>query len=227
MQNNCRSSSTIEISAPARIHIDLIDMSGWALWRSDVYGESHATDSAAEGISWKKSGEEIVGQLRTDVSATPLESLLMYQRPMLEDGEIEFEAFWEPGVHEVHPSVGRSAILIQPDGAKLHVLTEAQYETRDLSPDNVSPIPDAAEKIDLKPNDWNQIRLVLHGDQLTVFVNGVQVATHQVNEPPTERFFGLFRYADRNQCRVRSLIYRGNWPRTLPPITEQILATDK
>jgi len=223
MISNLRIVGTPEIPE----EIDLVDMSGWACWRSDVYGESHSIDSADEKTSWKKAGDEIVGQLRTDVSAKPLESLLMYQRPMLEDGEIEFESFWVPGEQEVHPSVGRSAILIQPDGAKLHILTDAQYETRDLAPDNVSPVPGAADKIDLKANDWNQIRLVLKGDQLTVFVNGSQVATHEVSEPATERFFGLFRYADKDNCRVRKVMYRGNWPRTLPPITEQFLATQK
>ncbi|MCA9009658.1 MAG: DUF1583 domain-containing protein [Planctomycetaceae bacterium] len=202
--------------------IDLIDMTGW---RSDVYGERHAADAGDDSVQWKKSGDEIVGQINTNVSAQPLESLLMYQRPMLEDGEIQFEAFWVPGEQEVHPAVGRTAILIQPDGARLHSLTEAQYETRDLAPDNASPIPGDAAKIELRPNDWNQIRLTLTGDQLTVFVNGMEVAVHQVSEIPTERFLGLFRYSDRHQCRVRNLVYRGNWPKILPSIEEQELAS--
>ena len=104
-------------------------------------------------------------------------------------------------------------------------MTEAQYETRELPPDNESPISGAAEKIELRPNDWNQIRLILTGDQLKVFVNGMEVAVHQVTEIPTERFFGLFRYSDRHQCRVRNLIYRGNWPKTLPSVEEQELAS--
>jgi hypothetical protein len=175
-------------------------------------------------VSWKKSGDEIVGQIRSDVSAKPLESLLMYQRPMLEDGEIEFEWFWVPGKQEVHPAVGRSAILIRPDGARLHTLTEAPYETRDLAPGNEVAIPGAAPKIDLRPNDWNQVRIALTGNQLSVFVNGNEVAVHQVSERANERFFGLFRYSDSFQCRVRKLVYRGQWPKSLPDVRDQELA---
>jgi hypothetical protein len=204
--------------------LNLIEIAGWACWRSDIYNESHSTESTDAKVSWKKSGDEIVGQIRSDVSAKPLESLLMYQRPMLEDGEIEFEWFWVPGKQEVHPAVGRSAILIRPDGARLHTLTEAPYETRDLAPGNEVAIPGAAPKIDLRPNDWNQVRIALTGNQLSVFVNGNEVAVHQVSERANERFFGLFRYSDSFQCRVRKLVYRGQWPKSLPDVRDQELA---
>ena len=150
---------------------------------------------------------------------------MLYQRPMLEDGEIDFETFYVPGEQEVHPAVGKSAILLQPDGAKLHTLTEAQYDPRDLAPDNVSSIAGAAAAIDLKPNDWNKVKLTLRGDQLTIAVNGTDVASHSVSERRNERYFGLFRYSNLTQCRVRNLVYRGDWPKTLPAVDDQQLAT--
>ncbi len=203
--------------------IDLIDMAGWNCWRADTYGEWHS--SATTNVSntpWQKAGDELVGNLKKD-AVGPTESLLLYQRPMLEDGTIEFETFYVPGEQEVHPAVGQSAILLQPDGAQLHTLTMAQFETRSLAVDNATPIANAS-KIDLKPNDWNKVKLTLKGDQLTVAVNGADVATHTVTERRNERFFGLFRYSNRTQCRVRNLIYRGDWPKTLPSIEEQELA---
>ena len=208
--------------------IDLIDMSGWACWRADTFGEWHSTasDDAANAAPWQKVGDEIVGKLKTG-AAGPTESLLLYQRPMLEDGEIEFETFYVPGEQEIHPAVGKTAILLQPDGAKLHTLTEAQYETRELATDNASPLAGAAATIDLKPNDWNRVKLTLKGDQLTISVNGIDVATHTVTERANERFFGLFRYSNKTQCRVRNLVYRGNWPKTLPTEDAQELATGK
>jgi hypothetical protein len=42
------------------------------------------------------------------------------------------------------------------------------------------------------------------------------VAQHTLPEPPAERFFGLFRYGDKSKCRVRKLIYRGDWPGAMP-----------
>lgn len=154
----------------------------------------------------------------------PTESLLLYQHPMLEDGEIDFETFYIPDEQEVAPAVGQSDILLQPDGAKLHTLTEAQYDPRDLAVDNASPIDGAATTIDLKPNDWNKIKLTLRRDKLTVAVNGTDVANRTVTERPNERFFGLFRFSSKTQCRVRNLVYRGDWPKTLPSIADQKLA---
>jgi hypothetical protein len=203
--------------------IDLIDMAGWACWRADNYGEWHNSTANDETTPWQKVGDEIVGKLKINV-AEPTESLLLYQRPMLEDGEIEFETFYVPGEQEVAPAVGQSAILLQPGGAKRHTLTDAQYDPRDIAVDNATPIDGSVATIEWKPNDWNQVRLTLKGDQLTVAVNGTDVATHTVIERHNERFFGLFRFSNQTACRVRNLVYRGDWPKTLPAIADQELA---
>ncbi len=148
----------------------------------------------------------------------------MYQRPMLEDGEIEFETWYEPGVFEVHPALGRSAFLLKPDGIQLHRLTDGEYESGGLKPDNQQSIPGAASSLTLKPKDWNQIRLSLRGDDLTVSVNGQEAATIKIIEAPNARHFGLFRYSNLTQTRVRKLVYRGQWPKELPPLESQLLA---
>jgi hypothetical protein len=59
---------------------------------------------------------------------------------------------------------------------------------------------------------------------LTLTVNGTQVAQHTLTEPANQRIFGLFRYADKTKCRVRNIVYRGDWPKELPPVENQELA---
>lgn len=215
--------------------IDLIKVAGLASWRADVYGEWFRTEEDAasnqpgnpqsvENIPWRRSGDELLGHLDKTSLGALRESLLMYQRPMLEDGEIEFETWYEPGIFEVHPALGRSAFLLTPEGIQLHRLTDAQYEIGGLKPDNRESIPDAAMSLALKPKDWNLVRLSLRGDQLTIAVNGEQAATIKVNEAPNARHFGLFRYANATQSRIRKLVYRGQWPKELPPLESQQLA---
>ena len=202
--------------------IDLID-TGWAAWRADVYGETFSTDSDDNRAEWRKVDHEIHGQIREGMASQDLQSLMMYQRPMLEDGVIEFESFHVAGEFEVHPALGRTALMVGHDGVRKHILTNAQYDTS-LSPDNLSPIVGAAEQVELKENAWNHYRLSLHGQTLTLAVNDVDVATIVVTEPTNQRYFGLFRYGDKTKCRVRNLVYRGDWPKTLPAVAEQQLA---
>ncbi|MBL8810519.1 MAG: DUF1583 domain-containing protein [Planctomycetaceae bacterium] len=220
--NECRITN-LRITGTPEIpdEIDLIDMADWNCWRADIFEESHSFSNEPNS-PWRKSGNEIVAKALPEGARTR-QSLLHYQRPMLEDGVIEFETFWEPGVTEVHPCVGRSVVMISSDGAKLHQLTEAQYESRELAIDNESPIAGAAVP-ELKLKDWNRVRLSLKGDQLTVSVNEKDIATVTISEPPSERFFGLFHYSNKTASRVRNLKYRGEWPKTLPAIAEQVLA---
>jgi hypothetical protein len=148
----------------------------------------------------------------------------MYQRPMLEDGVIEFESYYVAGEFEAHPALGRMAYLVRPDGVKLHRLTDAEWESTGLSPDNESPLQGAAATVSLKENDWNQFRVAVAGDTLTLTVNGTEIGRHTLQEPRAQRFFGLFRYSDQNKCRVRKVVYRGQWPKEIPAVADQDLA---
>lgn len=202
--------------------VDLINSAECAGWRADDYGETFTVDGTSESVAWQRAGEEILGQQRKMPGVR--ESLLAYHRPMLEDGEIEFESFYVPGEFEVHPAVGRSAILVRPDGVRLHKLTDWSRESEGLSFDNESPLEGAAAAVALKENDWNKYRVAVVGDVLTLNVNGVDVASHTLSEPSDARRFGLFRYSDRFKSRVRKIIYRGSWPKQIPAIEDQELA---
>lgn len=138
---------------------------------------------------------------------------------MLEDGEIEYESFWDGGKIEVYPSLDRFVFVLRPEGVAAHAMTDQKGDPDHAKPDEIVPLPGAVP-VPLKENDWNKARLVLQGDVATLFVNDEKVAERQL--PPTnQRTFGLFRWAHRTGVRVRNVIHRGAWPTELPPAEER------
>jgi hypothetical protein len=197
---------------------DRLDIgSGFTLagWRSDY-----------PGLNWEKRGEEIydAGKRPEPVEnqpATPRrfpERALHYHRPLVEDGEVEYEFYYAPGKALVHPLLDRIAFLLEPDHVHIHRLTGAGYERSELKFDNVSDEPDnrrGPAKLPLKENAWNRAKLAVAGDTVSVSLNGVEVYQRRI-ESTNQRTFGLFHYADETEARVRNIQYRGNWPKQLP-----------
>ena len=97
-------------------------------WRADYYNEP----VDAENALWQKRGDEIVGNRFKDAPGSTRESILQYHRPILEDGQIDYEFYYSAGKTEVHPAIDRLAFLLEPDGVKLHVLSDAQFSAMDL-----------------------------------------------------------------------------------------------
>jgi hypothetical protein len=175
-----------------------------------------------------KRGEEIVsGQLSAfgdpranqQPSALKKESVLQYHRPMLEDGQIEYEFFYEPGKTLAHPALDRLVFLLEPKGVAIHWLTDAQHDRTGLAYDNRTIEPGrrrGAASLPLKRDAWNRIRLKLAGDTVTLVLNGVEIYERPL-EPTNQRNFGLFHYVNDTEVRVRNVNYRGDWPKVLPP----------
>jgi hypothetical protein len=69
------------------------------------------------------------------------------------------------------------------------------------------------------------MKVSLSGNALFLNLNGQDVY-ERILAPANQRTFGLFHYADQTESRIRNVIWRGNWPRTLPPVSEQELAGD-
>jgi hypothetical protein len=198
-------------------------------WLAAYYGES----VGGENAPWQKRGEEIFGRgpgsetVQTPGVTPPppektertfQESLLQYHRPLLEDGVIEYEFFYEPEKVHVHPALDRLVLLLHPDGVNVHWLTDGIHDRTGLLPDNL--MVEAAnrrgpEKLPLKGRAWNRLRLSLAGNKLTLRLNDVEVYLREL-EPTNQRLFGLFHYADETEVRVRNVIYRGEWPKKLP-----------
>jgi hypothetical protein len=187
------------------------DLTGWL---ADDYVETTSGDNA----DWDKRGEEILGKQLEESPGTKQESLLKYHRPMLEDGQIAYEFFADPGKVMVHPALDRLAFLLEPDGVKIHRLTDGSFERTGLAADNLTEEPDyrrGPASLPLKPNAWNRLELKLAGDKVTLELNG-QLIYDRPLEPTNQRSVGLFHYRDETQVRVRNVTYQGNWPRTLP-----------
>jgi hypothetical protein len=57
--------------------------------------------------------------------------------------------------------------------------------------------------------------LTLRGDAIKLALNGVEVYERPL-EAANRRITGLFHYTDEVGVRVRNVIYRGQWFKTLP-----------
>jgi hypothetical protein len=189
-------------------------------WSADGFGEM----VGGENGNWQKRGEEIyaIRNLGEVNPTTKMQSLLRYHRPLLEDGDVEYEFWYEPGKVMVHPALDRLALLLAPDGMKVHWVTMPGLDPAGLETDNVTV--EAAnrrgpDKLPLKVREWNRVKLSLVGDRITVKLNDVEVYQRDL-ESTNQRVFGLFRYQDETEVRVRNVVYRGNWVKRLPASNE-------
>ena len=175
-----------------------------------------------------KKDDEIVGQLfgKGKSKGSYRESILHYHRPVLEDGEIRYEFFYDPGRVEVFPAIDRAVFVLHPEGVQLHWLTDGGWDRTEITPDNQSALPDGGaltEQLPLQENEWNQVRLSIEGDLATLTLNDQAVARYALS-PDNQRLFGLFRYSSETTARVRKVVYRGDWATELPSVDEQELA---
>jgi hypothetical protein len=225
---------------PERLNLSAYtDLTGWL---AEYYDESISGDVRA----WEKRGDEIFGRKlemqRTDrygrviggpggqgniseeqkLALGKQESVLQYHRPMLEDGEIEYDFFYDPGKAQVHPALDRLTFLLEPDGLMIHWMTDAQHDRSGLQSGNSNVEPSirrGPEKLPLKTKEWNRLKLALTGDKVTLTLNGTTICERNL-EATNQRNFGLFHFADETEARVRNVSYRGDWPKTLPATQE-------
>ncbi len=137
---------------------------------------------------------------------------------MLENGRIAYEFYDDPGKAMVHPALDRLAFLLEPEGVRVHRLTDGAYERSGLAPDNTTDEPQnrrGPASLPLKAKAWNRLAVEIKGDKMTLELNG-QAIYERPLEPANRRTFGLFHYADATQARVRNVTYQGQWPRSLP-----------
>ena len=198
-------------------------LTGWNSYHDELVvgaegGWQHLDDPQSSGV--------IVGRSTPGLAGIQAESLLRYLRPLVEDGTIDYEFLYKPGVHEAHPALDRLALLLDPSGVREHWITDYRYERTDLDPNNSVERPQnrrGTGGLPLKADDWNRVRLTLRGPVLTVNLNGQLVYEREL-EPANQRTFGLFHYRDRSEVRARNVVMRGEWPKSLLPVAEQELA---
>ncbi|MFO0953373.1 MAG: DUF1583 domain-containing protein [Isosphaeraceae bacterium] len=187
------------------------DLAGWV---SDDPPPSTPDDRTV----WHKQGTEIIGPLLSASPGSKQEKLLRYHRPLAEDGEITYEFYYEPGKSLTHPALDRLAFLLDPEGVKVHWLTDSPYERTGLTPDNAqveAEIRRGPASLPLKAKAWNTVTLSTTGETVKLTLNGTAIAERKI-EPTNQRIFGLFHYADETEARVRNVVYRGQWGKTIP-----------
>jgi hypothetical protein len=198
---------------PEKINLSTLpDLAGWL---ADDYLESTTGDNA----DWDKRGDEITARRMDDAPGLKQESLLKHHRPLLEDGQVTYEFYYEPGKVLVHPALDRLAFMIEPEGVKIHRLTNGPFETTALAPDNLAEEPEnrrGPASLPLKLNAWNRLVLKLTGDRAELVLNDQSILERTL-EPTNQRFFGLFHFADETEVRARNVVYEGKWPQSLPP----------
>ena len=108
------------------------DLTGWL----DYYEEGRW-----EYLDKPDSSGWIVGHSNAALAGTFTESLLQYQRPLVEDGSFEYEFFYEPGAVETCPVLDRLAFLLDPSGVREHWITDGRHGPAESGPDNVADLP--------------------------------------------------------------------------------------
>lgn len=197
----------------------LTSSTGVEAWDGSLFGNS-ISKNENDGGNWRFSNNEVNGF--SYYSDPYRENYIRYLRPMLEDGIVEYD-FWYDDDSEVHPAIGGQALLVKKDGLFLHQITLLNQDKSDLLSNNAVPLDPPSKPIDLKSEDWNRIRLELKGDNLSVVVNDVSIGSVLVKDPARLRHIGMLHFGGK-QARFRNMKYRGEWPKTLPPVEEQILA---
>lgn len=192
----------LDLSGPRR-------MGGWA---ARYYGESVSEFSPA----WEWRANEI--RAKADRDGMGREKLLQYMRPLLEDGEIEYEFRPVGGKARIHPALDRLAMVIEDGGVRIHWLTNGEHDRTGLAADNRTDEPASRvgpAELPLKPSDWNKVKVAVAGNRVTLSLNGVEVFRRDL-EPMNRRVFGLFHEPGAAESAVRSVRYRGAYSKELP-----------
>ena len=222
---NVRISGEPEIPNELRLS-NSAELTGWIAYQGEPVEHAETSDA-----TWRQAGNAagegvIAGRYQPDLPrGSYAERLLYYHRPMLEDGSIEYEFFYQDGESVVHPAIDRLAFMLEPGGVTLHWVTDGVFDRSETSPGNTSVEPDnrrGAKVLPLKNNEWNSVRLTVTGDTVNLFLNHQHIYQRPL-ETTNQRNFGLFHYADQSQAVVRNVVWKGDWPKKLPPISEQEL----
>jgi hypothetical protein len=216
---------------PNEVKLITSDLAGWLAYFDESVGgrNSDWLSKAPQGPGGESEGGsmELCSLRRPDREGTFSQSLLRYHRPMIEDGTIEYEFFYEPGQSLVHPTLDRLCLLLNPTRVDVHWITDGRHDPTSLGPDNVTAEPQHQKHkglLPFKPSEWNSLALSVKGNTVAMVLNGTLVFSRDL-EPTSLRTFGLFHYADQTEARVRNIRWRGDWPTKLPAPAEQGLAT--
>ncbi|MEM6981221.1 MAG: DUF1583 domain-containing protein, partial [Planctomycetota bacterium] len=185
-------------------------LSGWHSYNNAGIGPS----SVWRVTGWEDASLEIVGQSASRLTGSYCERLLQYRRPLVEDGDFEFE-FWHDDSDQhvtVMPAIGRMALRVSHDGVAEHWITDGRWDRTRIRPDNlaIDPKDQIAGSVEFNTNAWNLARISLVNQTVRLHINDVLVYQSDLPEG-IGRKVGLAYFADQGMLRVRNPILRGDW----------------
>ena len=170
----------------------------------------------------------------SDAANTSDFSWLCYHRPLWDGDELRYEFFYKQGTTQVHPAIGRTAMVLAPDGIKLHWMTPFTFNgmpasNTSVADDNLFDVVEnrrGPAEVPLKDNSWNAVTISQGTDATVVSLNGVEVYSLPVDEED-QQLFGFYRNRRKDNVKVRNVVLKGNWPTELTPdILENLLAPE-
>lgn len=217
-----------EPQIPREVRIaDSTDLRGWTA----TYGETTPKavqpfmpgpaingPAAAEVSDWHVVEGVINGRMaakpETDAVA---QSHLAYLRPLLNGESVSYEFFYDEGKTTVHPALGRLAFLVEPDGVRIHWLTDSKSEWTGLPADNavVEPLNRRGPRaLPLKPSAWNSVVLKLTDGKANVSLNGEEIYERPMEEI-SNRHIGFYHDRNTSAVQIRNVVLTGDWPEQL------------
>ena len=146
------------------------------------------------------------------------QSWLTYHRPLRSGDTISYEFFYQPGEKMVYPSIGRIAMILEPDSVRLHWITDIPHmAVGGLRPDNAVTVSDEQRGIrplGLLPGAWNKMTIRMADDHVTFQLNGSDLYERRLG-PTDSRMFGLFYYKSQTMAEARGIVLAGKWPSNL------------
>jgi hypothetical protein len=194
-------------------------------WQSNFFGESQpafASGSTASPLSpqtgWAaKSGVITADQVEPGKGVNP-QSLLHYQRPLLDGESVSYEFEYKPDELHVHPALGRMVFLIEPGGVQVHWMTSGGFEWTGLPADNalLEPLSRRGPRpLPLKEGDWNAVTLSRADGKVTLTLND-EVIYQRAVDFGGDHSFGFYRDRTKTSVKIRNVVMTGDWPETLP-----------
>ena len=168
-----------------------------------------------EKVCWtvNKQGELVSGKADKGFQK---QGCIRYQRPLCDGDTLSYEFFYEQGKTEVHPTIGRVAYVLRPDGLKVHWMNAANTSWK-IPQGFEASLPDAEPKpLPLKSGEWNQVELVRTGAKLAIKLNGETVFDGEPQSRLGDMVFGFFHYRDQANARLRNVVLTGAWPDQVP-----------
>jgi predicted Zn-dependent protease len=163
---------------------------------------------------WKLERDEIIAVRLQNPTTNLAESLVRYNRPLATGDQLRLEFLWEAGRNDFSPAIGGQALLLSPEGVKIHQITTLPASISGLSLDNEAPLT-GAKQVPLQSGKWNEFTLKVEADKYKIAVNGAEIGELPRNTKSSE-LFGLFRRRNHIGVSVKNVSLKGAWPESLP-----------